>query len=130
MKLVVNRTGSGLWLSYEAMIRVRERDPSAFREALEPDESDLDTAFPLRDGYWAVPEPEALVTPEGKMLFSESVARDNAALVAVVEEMGEDSWGEEGYAVLEVVEIPDGVDYYIDERSGSGEVIHEKHRVW
>ncbi len=48
--------------------------------------------------------------------------RDNALLVAVVEELGKKADGH--YAQLKVVEIPDGVVWEIDEH------IAEKHQVW
>lgn len=53
--------------------------------------------------------------------------RSNPLLVHIVEELGKDSWGR--CAELKVVEIPDGVDFEIDEYDGS-EHIAEKHRTW
>lgn len=53
--------------------------------------------------------------------------RDDAMLVRVVEELGGASNGL--YSDLTVVEIPDGVDYEIDEYDGI-ETIHEVHRSW
>jgi hypothetical protein len=52
--------------------------------------------------------------------------RANPKLVAVVEKLGDCS-GET--AKLEVVEIPDGVDWEIEEYDGK-EWISEKHRTW
>jgi hypothetical protein len=48
-------------------------------------------------------------------------------LVQVIEELGEEANG--SHAKLEVIEIPDGVEYTIDEYDGI-ESIHEKHRSW
>ena len=48
-------------------------------------------------------------------------------LVDVVERLGKKANGES--AELKVVEIPDGVEYEIDEYDGV-ESIHEKHRSW
>ncbi len=56
-----------------------------------------------------------------------SMARNDPDLVAVIEELGKDANGE--YADIEVVEIPDGVDWYIDEYDGC-EKVAEKHRSW
>jgi len=53
--------------------------------------------------------------------------RVDARLIAAVEELGRDASGR--LADLEVVEIPDGVDWYIDEYDGI-ETIREKHRSW
>ncbi len=54
--------------------------------------------------------------------------RTNPLLVKVVEELG-DAANNEPYSKLKVVEIPDDVDYYIDENDGM-ESIHEEHRIW
>lgn len=53
--------------------------------------------------------------------------RDNPTLVAVVEALGEQANGK--YAELKVVEVPDDVEWFIDEYDGV-ETIHEKHRTW
>jgi hypothetical protein len=53
--------------------------------------------------------------------------RDNPILVKVVETLGEEANTE--YSSLKVVEIPDGVDYYIDDYDGM-ETIEECHRSW
>jgi hypothetical protein len=53
--------------------------------------------------------------------------RDDPALVKVVEELGEKANGE--HANLKVVEIPDDVDWCVEEYDGS-EWIAEVHRTW
>lgn len=53
--------------------------------------------------------------------------RTDPDLVAVVEKMGRKANG--SCAELRVVEIPDGVDWELDEYDGI-ETIHEKHRSW
>lgn len=55
------------------------------------------------------------------------IDRDDSALVDVVRELGEDADGE--FAELEIVEIPDDVDWFIDEYDGV-ETIRERHRSW
>ena len=55
------------------------------------------------------------------------IPRDDATLVQVVEELGDRSHGE--FARLKVVEIPDGVDWVIEEYDGR-ETIAETHRTW
>lgn len=54
--------------------------------------------------------------------------RTDPNLIAVVEKLGEHK-ASGTYAKLSVVEIPDGVEYEIDEYDGA-ESIHEKHRIW
>jgi len=55
------------------------------------------------------------------------IPRDDPILVSIVEELGEDSWG--GHAELKVVEIPDGIEWVIDEYDGT-EWVAEAHRTW
>ena len=55
------------------------------------------------------------------------VARDDADLVAVVEELGEKANGD--HADLAVVDVPDGISWEIDEYDGI-EHIAESHRTW
>jgi len=56
-----------------------------------------------------------------------NIPRNDAILVNIVEELGEDSWG--ACAELKVVEIPDGIEWEIDEYDGI-EWIAEAHRKW
>ena len=55
------------------------------------------------------------------------IPRDCPHLVAMVEEGGTDIGAR--YSYLKVVEIPDGVDWQIEEYDGK-EWIAEKHRTW
>lgn len=60
-------------------------------------------------------------------LTSRPEDRTDPDLIAVVELLGEKANG--SCAELEIVEIPDGVDYEIQEYDGL-ETIHEQHRSW
>ena len=53
--------------------------------------------------------------------------RTNPNLVKCVEELGTDASGI--YAELQVIEIPDDIDYYIDDYDGA-EWVSEVHRIW
>lgn len=53
--------------------------------------------------------------------------RNNPILVEIVEQLGEAADG--NYAELKVVEIPDDVQWQIDEYDGN-EWVAEKHRTW
>lgn len=55
------------------------------------------------------------------------VDRSDPILVQIVEEMGSRSWSP--FAELKVVEIPDDVEWVIEDYDGI-ESIHEVHRVW
>ena len=59
--------------------------------------------------------------------YSRDIDRSDPDLVAVVEELGEESFGH--CAKLKIVEIPDDVEWEIDEYDGY-ESIHECHRSW
>ena len=53
--------------------------------------------------------------------------RTNTKLVRCIEELGDKAHGE--LAKLEIVEIPDGIDWEIEEYDGV-EWVAEKHRTW
>ena len=55
------------------------------------------------------------------------IPRDCPVLVAMVEEQGTAVNG--GFADLRIVEIPDDVDWYIEEYDGN-EHVAERHRTW
>jgi hypothetical protein len=59
--------------------------------------------------------------------YDGNLERTDPILIQVVEELGEESYGP--CAELEIVEIPDDVEWEIDEYDGY-ESIHEKHRSW
>ena len=64
----------------------------------------------------------------GDGYFSDrDIERNDPALVAVVREMGDEA--SSVFAKLEIVDIPDDVDWEIDEYDGI-ETVHEKHRSW
>lgn len=60
-------------------------------------------------------------------LYLDNGHRDDPTLVEVVEELGKKASG--SYGNLVVVEIPDGMDYVIDDYDGI-ETLHENVRVW
>ena len=66
----------------------------------------------------------------GKLIRDDHDDRSNRGcpvLIKVVEKMGKKSWGK--HAELKIVEIPDGVEWSIEEYDGS-EWISEKHKTW
>ena len=65
---------------------------------------------------------------EAKFVLNEwDIPRDDPVLVSIVEELGYNSWGH--YAELKVVEIPDGIEWKIEDYDGM-EKISEEHRTW
>jgi hypothetical protein len=63
----------------------------------------------------------------GYLYGTEFEDRSNPQLVAAVEKLGPGASG--ALAKLKVVEIPDGIEWEIDEYDGF-ETVHEKHRSW
>lgn len=59
--------------------------------------------------------------------YSRDIPRDDSALVQVVEELGIESNGE--CARLKIVEVPDDVNWYIEDYDGL-EWVAERHRTW
>jgi hypothetical protein len=59
--------------------------------------------------------------------FDSHSKRSDPDLIRVIETLGEKASGK--CAKLEVIEIPDNVDWEIDDYDGI-ETIHEKHRSW
>lgn len=63
----------------------------------------------------------------GKATSDYRIGRNESALVQTVEELGEEASGR--FAELKVVEIPDGVDWVVEEYDGS-EWVSERHETW
>lgn len=141
MKIVINSCYGGFGLSEKAVVR--------YLEILgKPVWVEKDKKFGGLGitNYWLVP-PETRVRnredewstmsyeerQEYNRLWSEqnfyerNIARNDPVLVQVVEELGEKANGR--CAELSVVEIPDDVDWQIDEYDGN-EWVSEKHRTW
>jgi hypothetical protein len=109
-KIVVNACYGGFGLSDKALLRLEELGwPKRFRLNERKDH------YP-HDEYWSDAFDDAY-----------HIRRDNHLLIQVVEDMGEEANGP--YAKLEIVEIPDDVEWQIDEYDGI-EWVAECHRRW
>lgn len=107
MKIVINRCFGGFGLSETAMIELAHCKGY--------------THFTEKNRY------HYLKTPQGDILTENDIPRDDLDLVAIVEKLGENSFGE--FAELMIVDVPDDVDWYIEEYDGR-EWVAERHRVW
>jgi len=58
---------------------------------------------------------------------SQHIPRDDEHLIAVVELMGTEADGE--YAELKIVDVPDDVNWYVEEYDGR-EWVAERHQTW
>ena len=84
--------------------------------------------FALKKGYSLNKKHKyTLIETHEGLITDNDIPRDDAELVATVEKLGEDSWGP--YAELLIVEVPDDVEWYIEEYDGQ-EWIAERHRTW
>jgi hypothetical protein len=137
MKVVINSCYGGFGLSHEAVLRYFEIKGIA--------------VYPEKHNwfytYWLVPESERVPLKEGKDFYEMSVPdrkayneaysnqtiypreieRDDPILVQVVEELGKKADGD--CANLNVVEIPNDIEWEIHEYDGM-EHVAEKHRTW
>lgn len=135
-KIVINRRFGGFGLSEQGIKAYAERKGLT----LYPEVGQ----FSLTN-YWTVPPDQRPPEPKGKwsqfpeeyrafneaynkfVLSDREIPRDDADLVAVVEQLGAAADGR--FAGLHVVTVPDGVQWEIEEYDGM-EHIAEVHRTW
>lgn len=107
MKIVINRCFGGYGLSKEAVEYMAARGNEEAKACLEANRTNA-SAF-------------------GFNSYSMDEDRTSPILIEAVEALGDRA---SGYlAQLEIIEIPDDVDYYIHEYDGM-ESVNEKHRSW
>jgi hypothetical protein len=152
MELVVNKCYGGFGLSKKAVVRLAEmHGKKAFLFAKDglhgeykPITADSDdnrnwSAFTIqnpneyfkKEKEWQEMTMEERIAENGKYdavsLDSRPDDRADPFLVQVVKELGK---GANGFcAQLEIVEIPDGIEWHLDEYDGI-ESVHENHRSW
>ena len=138
MKVVINTCYGGYSISDAALFKYAEIKGIT----LYPVMGDFDTLT-----YWTVPaDQQPSSTPNNwhsmtleernawnkkyteRTLTPRDIPRNDPTLIQVIEELGMDN-ASGTYASLKVVEIPDGVDYEIEEYDGL-EHIAEKRRTW
>lgn len=139
MKIAVNRCYGGFSLSEKALCRLAELKGVT----LYPEENNFGSKT-----YWTVPEkPEGILEDDefhkysmedrqrSNRIWDENTfcdwkrtkKRTDPDLIKVIEELGEYANG--GFAEIEIVEIPDDVEWQIEEYDGR-EWVAESHRTW
>jgi hypothetical protein len=136
MKIVINDCYGGFGLSYEGVMRYAELKGIKLYSEIK---SSLCTYYltSLEDRIVYDRETFNKLSLDERKEYNEKysaqifnwykIERNDPALIQVVEEMGEKSFGE--HAKLSIVEIPDGVSWTIEEYDGS-EWVAEEHRTW
>ena len=115
MKIVINTCHGGFSLSDEAFSMLLNRKGIEFETV----EGNCVTHF-YRKGM--------VDKNEGYLGYhQDEFCRDDADLVAVVEALGSKANGD--YAELKIVEVPDGVNWYIEDYDGA-EHVAERQRTW
>lgn len=84
-------------------------------------------ALPDNSNWHEMPLEERKASNRHSIEHRRGLDRHDPKLIQVIEELGDKANGK--HAQLTIIEIPDGVDYEIDEYDGS-EHIAEKHRTW
>jgi hypothetical protein len=147
MKVVINRCWGGFSLSPKAVARMAELQgrpcyffdisgrEKARRISIEQAEGTF--IWSAMDIPEQPEEPKSGASREERTKYNDEYEkhgidsspknRHDPILVRVVEELGEEASGK--MAKLHIVEIPDGVEYEIDDYDGM-ESIHETHRSW
>lgn len=139
MKVLINRCYGGFGVSHKATMRFAELQGIQLFPFVETRDKQGNINFkkfqPYVEGerafiiHYSTKPLKADGTYEEDSYWSldRSADRTNSMLIQVVEEMGEEANGD--HAELKIVEIPDGVEFEIDEYDGI-ESIHEVHRTW
>ena len=115
MKVVLNRDYGGFGLSNKAFKRIIDLGFPYIHQSKTQNEdfSKKDLKIIVSD------EPGDSFSYKYKILENDYEVEDlrsHPLIVQVVKELGERAWG--NFAKLEVVEIPDGIDWYIVEKNG------------
>jgi len=121
MKVVINKCYGGFGISNEARLALIGHNSKLVRP-VECDSNDRAIQSMIKHGQFTV--------IDGKVYTDDASNDENRTdkdLIEIVERLGEKANGE--YAKLAIVEIPDGIEWEIDEYDGI-ESIEETHRSW
>ena len=132
-KVVINRCYGGFGLSNEAVLRYGELKGITIYHL--PDKF-CDTYYLCPPEEYEAVYAEDYKKPNGLGRFTASnalyfsvndIPRDDPILIHVIEELGKAADGP--FAELKIVEIPESIEFKIDDYNGM-ESIHECHRSW
>jgi hypothetical protein len=112
--IVINTQHGGFGLSRDAQIAYLERSRIAYLLVPRNDRHSTERYGPM-------------IMVNGKHWDDKDIARDDAVLVGLVQELGKDSWGD--HARLKIVRVPVDVAWQIEDYDGL-EWVAEQHRTW
>ena len=129
MKVVINKCYGGFGLSDKAFKlylkkkgkKFVEKDGGCYYTISKKEYDKISKESDAKDGDYRN------VNNKGYILIDTDIQRDDKILIEVVKELGKEANGQ--FAELELVEIPDDIEWNIDEYDGI-ETIHEEHRSW
>ena len=135
-KIVVNKCYGGFGLSYKAYQRLRELGSPIALDEPDVGEYYSDGSGPRGDIYMDVftkhypdlSKEELIDKIRNEDSWCGDIERNDPLLIQVIEEIGEEDCSYK-LAELRILEIPDDVDWEIQEYDGN-EWIAEKHRTW
>ena len=138
MKIAINRCFGGFSLSHKAIEMIMKRKglgcyrykQTKYRHISGVDEyTRLDGDEPYSFAHYSTTDLGKNIEkiPNENYWYYGVLERTDEDLTSVIEELGDEASG--AYGSVVVVEIPDDVDWEIDNYDGM-ESIHEKHRVW
>ena len=135
MKIAINACFGGFSLSRKALARLAHlqgRECHHFSHEIGGRYAPADEGSARFPNFsFDIPNPNEAVAGNSEAYarhaIQEPIDRSDPLLVQTIEEMGDEASGT--YARVRIVEIPDGVDWEIEEHDGL-ETIHEKHRSW
>jgi hypothetical protein len=135
MKIVINKCYGGFGLSPLAFKRLAKLQGKQVYFYVPIDDSDdyfkVNNIDDIKDSIYFYPVTKDLghIASENDVFnyIFKTPERNDSLLVRVIEELGDKANGE--YAELKIVEIPDDVDWIIEEYDGV-EWVSERHRTW
>ena len=137
MKVIINSCYGGFGLSLEALKRCIEEDIPVLEKKTIENSTEKDWNYymdriNIKYGKYKTDVYEIYLLNEKNEVYifqdsSNKELRTNLELIKIIEELGEKANGKA--ADLKIVDVPDDVDWEINEYDGI-ESIHEKHRVW
>jgi len=126
MKIVINKCFGGFCLSTRAMKMLVLAGCKAL-EGHSPDEWAMSSWKDAGDGFLVDETLEDVVQKDGVVYSYDEEERSDPHIIEAVEKLGKKANGR--CSKLKIVEVPDGVDYTIEDHDGV-EHVAERHRTW